>query len=66
MMGGADSDDEDEDDDDDIIRMEEVNNVRPDHDEDVDEEVDNDLMVGINVKSSNDDARSDLSSGDDF
>lgn len=66
MMGGADSDDEDDDDDDDIIRMEEVNNIRPDHDEDVDEEVDNDLMVGINVKSSNDDARSDLSSGDDF
>lgn len=66
MMGGADSDDEEEDEDDDIIRMEEVNNVRQDHDDDVDEEVDNDLMVGINVKSSNDDVRSDLSSGDDF
>uniref|UniRef100_A0A1I7UTV9 Uncharacterized protein n=1 Tax=Caenorhabditis tropicalis TaxID=1561998 RepID=A0A1I7UTV9_9PELO len=62
MMGGADSDEEDEEDEDDeIMRMEEIPKRRT---ESVDDEVDNDLMIGINQR--HDDNKSDLSSGDDF
>ncbi|PIC36901.1 hypothetical protein B9Z55_015726 [Caenorhabditis nigoni] len=69
MMGGAVSDDDDDDDEDDeIIRMEENPKLAAKTAKSVDteeEEEGNDYMIGINVPRG-DDAKSDLSSGDDF
>ncbi|CAI2350888.1 unnamed protein product [Caenorhabditis sp. 36 PRJEB53466] len=67
MMGGDDASDDDEDDDDDddeIIRMEDVSSKKQ-VDEDEERGSENDYMIGLNAGNA-EDAKSDLSSGDDF